>query len=319
MQGVHLLPWHKQVDGEFPPQHQINEISYQNLKEFLANIKHKWNEDRDTVAMEQRIDELFHYYMFNLKVVQPGILFRSTRANRPLEKTSDISYPPAVHASAGRFNQSGQSKLYASTTISTAISEIRPNFGSPVCVSRFVPRRGDSTIKVARLGDLRSTDAPYSERSVDRRNRVFMDFLTQGHNHKKWLLIDDFINEYVTMSEEDADATFYPLTRKIGEIFERMVGCEGLMYPSVQHGYVGYNFAFCPLKFDELYVHIDSFYGNIAPMIDRDGCLILGINGIDVEVHKIAQPDNDGVLRWENQRHFRLSRMLGYPPLIGRD
>lgn len=193
--------------------------------------------ERDDGHLATLLESLLRrYQVINFKVGNGRIFWRARRcySESGYDGISDVWAPPQNLCGAGRFNDLGESVLYASTTMDTALAEIDVKSGDLVHVVGIqFPR---SSPRIACLGEFhavhrggRATFLP--QEAASHLTRLLNSLGEAGA--LPLLYIDAFLADVV--SSKDASLSSYVHTRAVGNaILRKAPGCSGLLYPSVK-------------------------------------------------------------------------------------
>ena len=214
----------------------------------------------DAIRFASSSDSLTAAYR-SLLTVYPVISFELARAstfwrgrkcesNRGYLGASDLSYPPAKQCKTGRLNDEGSPCLYATQRKSTVFSELSLQDGDYVHVVglRIKPAMG---VRFIALGELFHVYKTGYMRTIGSDPDQTLSRLLNSHGleeGKRILFIDAFFA--ALLSDPNAKENDYTLTRTLAsEAYKKIVGTEGLFYPSVQD-HVGMCIAVHPTAYD---------------------------------------------------------------------
>lgn len=151
-------------------------------------------------------------------------VFQSDDKLKPaiMRPDTELSAPPSHLASAGRMNARGISVFYGATSISTALSEVRPPVGSQVVVARFEIIRPIKLLDLTALRQVHETGSIFDPSYAYRLGRQnFLRVLSQRIVRP--------------VMPDDQDAEYLP-TQAVADFLatEGKVPLDGILYPSVQ-------------------------------------------------------------------------------------
>lgn len=124
---------------------KLLQIEY--LNEIASEIKNSQSEE----FIKNKLSYLLEFYdllNFSFSYETPYFRARKTIAGKPYVYTSDTYYPPNNLTNAGRLNDKGDSFLYLSMSLDTALSEINATDGDIIQVSAYVTKRKSLTLGV---------------------------------------------------------------------------------------------------------------------------------------------------------------------------
>ena len=211
---------------------KLLQIEY--LNEIANEIKHSHSKE----FIKNKLSYLLEFYdllNFSFNYETPYFRARKTINGKPYLSTSDTYYPPNNLTNAGRLNEKGDSFLYLSMSLDTALSEINATDGDIVQVSAYVTKRKSLTLGV--IGEFY------------RSSRGSASLLDKAHSFKisnfvrelsikdrglalSFLYTDLFFDEI--LRSPDAVKNEYIHSRTLSKlIFEKYPFLDGLIYHSV--------------------------------------------------------------------------------------
>ncbi len=202
---------------------------------------------------------------------------RPFQNDRKLEKAlirpdKELGAPPSQIANSGRMNARGIAVFYGSTSVNTALAEVRPPVGSQVAVARFDIIRPLKLLDLNALGDVHETGSIFDPGYAYRLGRMmFMQKLSS--RMARPVMPDDQESEYLpTQAIADYLAT------------EGKVPLDGIIFPSVQVNGTGLNVvlfhkaARCrELEFPEGTEFDVQTYTSYEDGLEQDYCIIENI------------------------------------------
>jgi len=260
----------------------LNSISTFDLRRRINSFRSVDLESASMNAVDIRLRTIMDQYHIKMNNLYLNGLLRARKNNEreDFNHVRELWYPPQEKIKIyGRLNNIGQSLFYASSNAQTAIYELRHQAGDRITVLVVRPKENVSYFSnIVFIGLDRSSAPEVSSinKSESLKNSEEFKRGVGSKNHKKFVLIDSFLEDLLTLKIEEGEEYKYKPTVILAEILFSIPNIDALNYPSVATNLNGINFCTTPEKADE------HFYGDEAWVIDI----------LDVGVH----PDSGKIL-----------------------
>lgn len=175
--------------------------------------------------------------------------------NKSIETISFLKYPPPEYVSYGRANVNGQSVLYATFNLMTAIKEMKPNIGDLITISTWTILE-TATLSVAPIFKITSKDGIVH-------NELSLFYLNEFEKLKKTLSKDvadqsdelmAFMAECFAKKVEYRNKYDYYLSAYFADRIFAGLNVDALVYPSFPEDFSFSNIAIKPQSFDDKYI-----------------------------------------------------------------
>ena len=222
-------------------------------------------------AMANRIKRLIGGYPFQIRPWVVSGLYRA-RVNKPgvlFTSAEQLWYPPTSELvlRPGRLNKPGQIVFYAASMPNTAAIELRVKPGDMMTVLVARTRNGTFETLDTAFIELERSKAPEAEAlGPDDNFRTSPDFRKQlgEGNYKKWLLIDDYLNEIFGCAVPDGEGHMYKATIALADLLLKAPGVDAISYPSVATSDHGINVCMLPSRADAIFAASEAWMVEIG-------------------------------------------------------
>lgn len=258
-------------------------VPLQVITELINNVKSLDLSQTDIKEVRLLVKKLTFFYPVVRRGIFPNRIYRVRKnSNEKFTNISELWYPPAHFISKyGRLNDVGQAVFYGSDQEAVAISETRPQPGEILTIIEC-GHRGRS-LQLKELGLL-----PESSADIEARSKV----LGNTENVEKYNLIRELLHKEFTQIVNLGDEYRYKITVSIAYWLMSNSEADGIMYPSIETGLMGVNYALKPEIADMLLYPIHAK----MILIERK----LSPIGYEGRVLSQAQTiESDGTIIWQ--------------------
>lgn len=247
--------------------------------------------------IERRIGDLLDGYVTRPLSSRVNAMFRARKnlAGASFTHATELWYPPAALATAGRFNRAGESVFYGSTDFRTVLTEVVPQPGDLVTVVVCGSREEVAALEYDHLGMNSFSgppQAPLGTRPNLRNSPSFQNSIGRWGVSTHWEKVDDFLCEMATSTTANIP-NLYRITEPLARLLEQGNRTLGLAYPSVAAGLQAFNVRLPALVADELFYPSEAWECQILPGFGESG------DGNVRLIRRTRPIAADGVLHWE--------------------
>lgn len=226
------------------------------------------------------VDVIFNKEMYRARINPDGQEF--THAKQLWYRTERVEEIPI-----GRFNKAGESLFYASCEMHEAIFELQPKKDDIVTVMMVAPVDKVAKISVTLTG--LSKSPKWENVLKERLKRSIMP--TSG---KKWLIVDNFLEEILTEVVPKSERYKYQTTAAIAELLLKIPGVDAIQYPGIATSLKGLNLCLKRESVDRVLKPIGFSMMKVVDIVrDQESKLLYGVEPI-----KSASVGNNGEILW---------------------
>lgn len=236
---------------------------------------------------------LSHYEVISVEVGRGQLYWRARIIEGPIwENLSDLDYPPPEKARRGRLNDAGASCFYVSHHVETALREIEAQEGQLIQVAGFRVAHGQRLRSIL-IGEYANVQKQGYMRygGTDPDQTINNLLFAKKDKARSLLYIDKFFAH--VLSDPNARASNYVLSRALGARLHAQVEADGIVFPSVRD-VGGTNLAVQPKPSDRVFQNVACLMilvGKPRQFGFSDWQIVKSADGLD----------DDGKFTWPNK------------------